>query len=129
MVGRFLGSAILRKVPTGPAVGVAAIAACLLVTTSILTTGFIAMWSLILVGLFNSIMFPSIFTLGIEGLGRLTGKGSGVLIAAIVGGAIIPVAEGALADRFGLHAAFLLPAACYRYILYYGFTAQRAGRA
>lgn len=125
MVGRFLGSAILRKVPTGPAVGVAAIAACLLVTTSILTTGHVAMWSLILVGLFNSIMFPSIFTLGIAGLGRLTGKGSGVLIAAIVGGAIIPVAEGALADRFGLHAAFLLPAACYLYILYYGFSASR----
>ena len=129
MVGRFAGSAVLRKVPTGPAVGVAAIAACLLVTTSILSAGAVAMWSLILVGLFNSIMFPCIFTLGIAGLGRLTGRASGVLIAAIVGGAIIPVAEGALADRFGLQTAFLLPAACYLYILFYGFWGSRPSHA
>ncbi len=116
---------MLRKVPTGPAVGIAAIAACLLVTTSILSKGAVAMWSLILVGLFNSIMFPCIFTLGIAGLGRLTGKASGILIAAIVGGAIIPVAEGALADRFGLQTAFLLPAVCYLYILFYGFWGSR----
>ena len=128
MVGRFAGTLILRKVPTGPAVGVAAIASCLLVTTSILSTGAVAMWSLILVGLFNSIMFPSIFTLGIEGLGRLTGKGSGILIAAIVGGAIIPIAEGALADRFGLQHAFILPAVCYTYIVFYGFIGSRPVR-
>jgi FHS family L-fucose permease-like MFS transporter len=125
MVGRFAGAAVLRKVPTGPAVAVAAIAASLLVTISILSTGAVAMWSLILVGLFNSIMFPSIFTLAIAGLGRLTGKASGVLIAAIVGGAIIPVAEGALADRFGLQTAFLLPASCYMYILFYGVWGSR----
>ena len=125
MVGRFAGSALLRKVPTGPAVGVAAIIACLLVSASILSTGAIAMWSLILVGLFNSIMFPSIFTLGIAGLGRLTGKGSGMLIAAIVGGAIIPIIEGAIADRVGLHIAFLLPAVCYLYIMFYGFVGSK----
>ena len=79
-----------------------AIAASLLVTTSILTTGSVAMWAILAVGLFNTILFPSIFTLGIAGLGKLTGKGSGVLIAAIVGGAIIPLAQGALADRFGM---------------------------
>jgi len=125
MVGRFAGSAVLRKAPTGPAVGVAAILACALVCTSILSSGAVAMWSLILVGLFNSIMFPSIFTLGIAGLGRLTGKGSGILIAAIVGGAIIPIAEGALADRIGLQPAFALPAICYLYILFYGFVGSR----
>jgi MFS transporter, FHS family, L-fucose permease len=128
MVGRFAGSAILRKVPTGPAVGVAAIVAGLLVTTSILTSGPVAMWSLIAVGLFNSIMFPSIFTLGIAGLGRLTGKGSGIMIAAIVGGAIIPIAEGALADSFGLQTAFVLPALCYIYIMFYGFIGSRQKR-
>jgi len=125
MVGRFLGAALLRKIPTGPAVGVTAIAACLLVSTSILTTGRVAMWAILAVGLFNSILFPSIFTLGIAGLGKLTGKASGIMIAAIVGGAIIPLAEGALADRIGLHLAFMLPAVCYLYIMFYGFIGSR----
>lgn len=125
MVGRFIGSAVLRKVGTGTLVGLNAIVACLLVATSILSTGGVAMWSILLVGLFNSIMFPSIFTLGIANLGRLTGKGSGIMIAAIVGGAIIPVLEGALADRIGLHTAFLLPAICYLYIMFYGFVGSK----
>ena len=125
MIGRFAGSALLRKFPTGPAVGVAAIMACALVVTSMLSLGAVAMWSIIAVGLFNSIMFPSIFTLGIAGLGRLTGKASGILIAAIVGGAIIPLAQGALADRIGLHTAFFLPAICYLYILFYGFIGSK----
>lgn len=125
MVGRFLGAALLRSIPTGPAVGVAAIVAGLLVVTSILTSGSVAMYAILAVGLFNSILFPSIFTLGIAGLGKLTGKASGVMIAAIVGGAIIPLAEGALADRIGLHLAFVLPAICYLYIVFYGFVGSR----
>ncbi len=125
MVGRFVGSAVLRKLRTGPVLGFAAIMSCLLVTTSILTTGKVAMWSIILVGLFNSVMFPSIFTLGIEGLGRLTGRGSSLLVMAIVGGAIIPLIQGALADRIGLHVAFILPAVCYLYIMFYGFRGSR----
>jgi FHS family L-fucose permease-like MFS transporter len=121
MIGRFVGSAILQKVRTGTVLGTAAIVACLLVVISMLSTGHIAMWSIILVGLFNSVMFPSIFTLGIAELGPLTGEGSGILIMAIVGGAIIPVLVGALADRIGIHHSFLLPAICYLYIVYYGF--------
>jgi FHS family L-fucose permease-like MFS transporter len=119
MVGRFIGSAILQKVKTGVVLGVAAAAAGLLVCTSMLTTGHLAMWSIIFVGFFNSIMFPSIFTLGIAKLGPLTGDGSGMLIMAIVGGAIIPVMQGALADRIGIHHAFILPVLCYAYIFYY----------
>ena len=119
MVGRFIGSAILQKVKTGVVLGVAAAAAGLLVCTSMLTTGHVAMWSIIFVGFFNSIMFPSIFTLGIAKLGPLTGDGSGMLIMAIVGGAIIPVMQGALADRIGIHHAFILPVLCYAYIFYY----------
>lgn len=125
MVGRFVGAALLRTVQTGPAVGVSASVAGLLVITSILTHGNVAMWSILAVGLFNSILFPSIFTLGIAGLGKLTGKASGVLIAAIVGGAIIPLAEGALADRIGLHLAFILPVLCYLYIVFYGFAGSK----
>ncbi len=119
MVGRFIGSAILQKVKTGVVLGVAAAAAGLLVCTSMLTTGHVAMWSIIFVGFFNSIMFPSIFTLGIAKLGPLTGDGSGMLIMAIVGGAIIPVMQGALTDRIGIHHAFILPVLCYAYIFYY----------
>ncbi len=129
MVGRFAGSAVLRKLRTGPVLGTAAMIACALVTTSILSVGRLAMWSIILVGLFNSIMFPSIFTLGIAGLGKLTGKGSGILVMAIVGGAIIPILEGAVADRIGLHLAFILPAVCYLYIVYYGFRGSRLSPA
>lgn len=125
MVGRFVGSAILQKVKTGMLLGLAATAAVLLVCTSMLTTGPVAMWSIILVGFFNSIMFPSIFTLGIAKLGPLTGDGSGLLIMAIVGGAIIPVAQGWIADHIGIHHAFLLPVLCYAYIVYYGLRGSR----
>jgi FHS family L-fucose permease-like MFS transporter len=125
MVGRFIGSAVLQKMRAGMLLGLVAIVACLLVTTSMLSFGALAMWTIILVGLFNSVMFPSIFTLGIAGLGPLTGRGSGMLIAAIVGGAIIPVVEGALADHIGIHHAFILPALCYLYIAFYGFRGSR----
>jgi FHS family L-fucose permease-like MFS transporter len=125
MVGRFIGSAILQKIKTGTVLAFAAIAACLLVCISMSTTGHVAMWSIILVGLFNSIMFPSIFTLGIAELGPLTGDGSGMLVMAIVGGAILPVLQGALADRIGIHHAFIIPAVCYLYILYYAVNGSR----
>lgn len=125
MVGRFIGSAILQKVKTGIVLGIAAFCACALVLTSMLTTGHVAMWSIILVGFFNSIMFPSIFTLGIAKLGPRTGDGSGMLIMAIVGGAIIPVAQGAIADRIGVHHAFVLPVICYLYIAYYALRGSR----
>jgi MFS transporter, FHS family, L-fucose permease len=125
MVGRFIGSALLQKVKTGTLLGIFALVAALLVCTTMLTTGMIAMWSVILVGFFNSIMFPSIFTLGIAKLGPLTGDGSGLLIMAIVGGAILPVVQGAIADRIGVHHAFILPVICYLYIMYYAFRGSR----
>jgi MFS transporter, FHS family, L-fucose permease len=121
MIGRFIGAAGLQKLSTRAVLGTVAVVACLLVVTSVLSHGWLAMVTIILVGLFNSVMFPSIFTLGVEGLGPLTAKGSGLMVQAIVGGAIIPVAEGALADHIGIHHAFVLPALCYIYIAYYGF--------
>jgi FHS family L-fucose permease-like MFS transporter len=125
MVGRFIGSAILQKLRTGMVLGTAAIASCTLVCISMLTSGHVAMWSILMVGFFNSIMFPSIFTLGIAKLGPLTGDGSGMLVMAIVGGAILPVAQGALADRIGIHHAFIIPAVCYLYIFYYAIRGSR----
>ncbi len=119
MVGRFVGSALLQKLPTGKLLAFNAAMACILVVTSMLTVGHVAMWSVLLIGLFNSIMFPSIFTLSIEGLGALTSKGSAVLVAAIVGGAIIPELQAIMADRVGIHHAFILPAICYVYIVFF----------
>jgi MFS transporter, FHS family, L-fucose permease len=128
MVGRFIGSGILQKVRTGTLLGIAAIAASLLVVTSILTSGHVAMGSILLVGFFNSIMFPSIFALGVAELGPLTGDGSGVLVMAIVGGAVIPLIEGFLADRVGIQHALVLPAICYLYICYYGLKGSKPTR-
>jgi MFS transporter, FHS family, L-fucose permease len=121
MIGRFIGAAGLQKLSPRAVLGTVAVVACVLVVVSMLSTGWLAMGSIICVGLFNSVMFPSIFALGVEGLGPLTAKGSGLMVQAIVGGAIIPLAEGALADRIGIHHAFILPALCYVYIAYYGF--------
>lgn len=124
MCGRFIGSAILQKVPARVVLGFNAVVAAFLVCLSMLSFGHLAMWTLLLVGLFNSIMFPSIFTLGIEGLGPLTGEASGLLIMAIVGGAIVPELQGLLADRVGLHHAFVLPVLCYLYILFFAIKGQ-----
>src|SRR5580692_5790801 len=120
MVGRFIGSALQQKISPNKILGVAA-----LVAASMLTLGHVAMWTIIAVGLFNSVMFPTIFTLAIEGLGPLTGDGSGLLVAAIVGGAIIPELQGLLADRIGIHHAFFLPILCYFYIAFYAFSGSR----
>jgi FHS family L-fucose permease-like MFS transporter len=125
MVGRFIGSAVLQRMRTGPVVAFAAIVACLLVITTVITHGHTAMFALLAVGLCNSIMFPSIFTLGIQDLGSLTSRGSSLMIAAIVGGAIIPLATGKLADSIGLQLAFLLPAVCYVYIALYGLASAK----
>jgi MFS transporter, FHS family, L-fucose permease len=125
MIGRFVGSAVLRKIKTQYLLAACAVCAIMLVTTSILTTGHLAMWSMLAVGLFNSIMFPSIFTLGLVDLGPLAGDGSGILNMAIVGGAIIPLIQGVIADRIGLHHAFFMPVLCYFYILYYALIGSR----
>jgi MFS transporter, FHS family, L-fucose permease len=125
MVGRFIGSAILQKVRTGPLLALCAVVAALLVVISMLAFGHVAIWSILLVGLFNSIMFPSIFTLGIAEMGPLTGEASGLLVTAIVGGAIIPEVQGILADRIGIHHAFFLPVLCYLYIAYYGLKGSK----
>ena len=125
MIGRFIGSAVLQKVRTGTLLGICGLVACLLVVGSIVTTGHAAMATILAVGLFNSIMFPSIFTLGLAGLGELTSKGSSLMVQAIVGGALIPLLYGKLADGIGYQHAFVVPALCYVYIAVYGFAAAR----
>ncbi|MDM8160683.1 sugar MFS transporter [Labilibaculum sp. K2S] len=125
MVGRFIGSAIMQKVSASKVLAFNSVMVVALVVVSMLTNGYVAMWSLVLVGLFNSIMFPTIFTLAIDGLGRYTSQGSGILCLAIVGGAIIPMIMGVLADNFGLRNAFALTIICYGYILFYALRGHK----
>jgi FHS family L-fucose permease-like MFS transporter len=125
MVGRFLGAGLLRRFKPGSLLGICAITAAGLVTASMLLGGHTAMWTILAVGLFNSIMFPTIFSLGVAELGPLTGNASGILNMAIVGGAILPVIQGVIADRVGIHHAFVLPVICYLYILFYGLSGSK----
>jgi FHS family L-fucose permease-like MFS transporter len=118
MIGRFVGSAVMQKIPADKVLAFFAIGAFVVMSITVVTTGHVAMWSLILVGLFHSIMFPTIFTLGIKGLGPLTEEGSGLLIMAIAGGALVAV-QGWLADAYGLQTSFILTAICELYILFY----------
>ena len=121
MIGRFVGSYLTKIMKPGKVLGIFASIAILLIIVSISNTGLISMWSILAVGLFNSIMFPTIFTLAIDGIGDLKPKGSGLLCMAIVGGAIIPLICGSLIDGLGFKLAFLFITICYGYIFWYGF--------
>ena len=125
MVGRFVGAGLLRTITAGRLLAICAVCTTALVGISMLTTGAIAMWSILAVGLFNSIMFPAIFSLGVAELGPLTERGSGVLNMAIVGGAIMPVVQGVIADHTGIQLAFVVPVICYLYIVFYGLSGSR----
>lgn len=120
MLGRFVGAAVMQKLRPASVLMFNALAAVGLVLTAIFASGTLAMWSLLAVGLCNSIMFPTIFSLALGGLGEHTGQGSGILCAAIVGGAIVPLLQGILADQIGLQHALLVPVLCYLYIAYFG---------
>jgi FHS family L-fucose permease-like MFS transporter len=126
MIGRFVGSAVLQRVKTSSLLALAAAVACLLVLLSMFSSGHTAMWSILSVGLFNSIMFPSIFTLGIANLGELTSKGSSLMVCAIVGGAVIPLLSGFVADKIGVQHALMVAAACYVYIVAFGLRGDRS---
>ncbi len=128
MIGRFAGSAIMQRIPAETVLAAFSIGAFIVMLITVFTTGPVAMWALISVGLFHSIMFPTIFTLGIKGLGPLTEEGSGLLIMAIAGGALV-VVQGKLADTFGLQPSFLLTAACELYILFYALWGAKATNA
>ncbi|GLQ93113.1 sugar MFS transporter [Dyella acidisoli] len=120
MVGRFIGSALLATMSPRKLLAAFSAVNVLLLITTMTTSGNVAMYSIVAIGLFNSIMFPTIFSLGIERMGPLTGKASSLLIMAIVGGALVPWLQGVLADSIGIQHAFVLPALCYGYIVFYG---------
>jgi FHS family L-fucose permease-like MFS transporter len=125
MLGRFLGAVLLQRFRPRYLLALCALVAGSLVTASMLLSGHIAMWSILAVGFFNSIMFPTIFSLGEAELGTLSGSGSGILNMAIVGGAILPVIQGVIADQVGLHHAFVLPLISYLYIVFYALSGSK----
>jgi FHS family L-fucose permease-like MFS transporter len=126
MVGRFIGAAIMQKMNPGKILAFNGLMSVVLVLLTMLLSGHIAMYAILAVGFFNSIMFPTIFTLAINKLGVHTAQGSGILCMAIVGGAIIPLAQGFFADSsIGLHHSFILPVLCYAYIAYYGWKGHK----
>jgi FHS family L-fucose permease-like MFS transporter len=128
MIGRFVGAALMRTVSAETVLAGASIGAAIVMLIATFTTGHIAMWALISVGLFHSVMFPTIFTLGIKGLGPLTEEGAGLLIMAIAGGALV-VVQGWLADIYGLQMSFLLTALCEMYVLFYALWGSKATNA
>jgi len=125
MLGRFVGAVIMQKVRPATVLTVASVCVMFLITTSISSHGPLAMWSVLSIGLFNSIMFPTIFSLSLQGLGRHTGQGAGILCTAIVGGAIVPVFQGLMADGLGIRFGFLIPLSCYAYIGYFAYRCRK----
>ena len=127
MVGRFIGAFLMTRIDARHLLATFAVVAAVLLATTMSTSGHTAMWAVLAIGLFNSIMFPTIFTSAIEGMGPLTGKASSLLVMAIVGGAIVPLGMGTLADRIGIQGAFVVPLLCYAYIAWYGWQGSRIG--
>ncbi|WP_194867138.1 sugar MFS transporter [Pseudoalteromonas sp. PPB1] len=125
MVGRFIGALVMQKIAAGKVLAFNAVMVIVLLCVAVVTEGRVAMWSVLAVGLFNSIMFPTIFSLAIDKLGESASHGAGVLCLAIVGGAIIPLLQGMLADASGVQLSFLLPALCYVFIGYFGLKGHR----
>ena len=128
LVGRLLGSWVLTKIKSGRLLGGFGFAGALLLAVSMASHGEVAIWTLVLCGFFNSIMFPNIFALGIAGLGPMTSKGSGLIMTAVVGGAVIPFLIGAAADKMGIQHAFVIPILCYLFIAYYGLWGSKPTR-
>ncbi len=128
LVGRLLGSWMLTRIPAGRLLGIFGFAAAAMILISMFSSGQVAIWSIVLCGFFNSIMFPNIFALGIAGLGPMTSKGSGLIMTAVVGGAIVPYLIGKLADVVGIQHAFVIPALCYLFIAYYGLWGSKPSR-
>jgi FHS family L-fucose permease-like MFS transporter len=128
LIGRLLGSWILTKFKSNKLLGLFGISAAVLILISMFASGPVAIWTLVFCGFFNSIMFPNIFALGIAGLGPMTSKGSGLIMTAVVGGAIVPALIGYVADKAGIQNSFVIPAICYLFIAYYGLWGSKPTR-
>ena len=128
MVGRFIGAAVLQKMKSQTLLAIMSVAAILFLITGVTMSGWVAGWAIILIGFCNSIMWSNIFTLAIDGLGKFTSKGSGLLVMAIVGGAFVPLLHGYLADKIGLQSSYAVAIVCYVYILFYAVSGYKVGK-
>lgn len=128
MVGRFIGSALLQKIAPSKALAFNACMVIALLLVTIFTQGNVALYAVLTIGLFNSIMFPTIFSVAIERLGSLTSKGSGWLCLAIVGGALVPLLQGYIADVVNIQQSFFVPLVCYVFIAWYGLNVVRLAK-
>jgi MFS transporter, FHS family, L-fucose permease len=125
MAGRFLGSAAMKKIAAPRLLSLFAAASLICATVALLATGLISVWAVVLIGFFHSIMFPTIFALGIKDLGPLTKRGSSLLVMAIIGGGVIPPIMGRISDASSIQTAFVVPLLCYVFILYFGLSGYK----
>ena len=128
MVARLIGFFVLRRVRQALALTFVSVFAVIFITAAILGHGSVALWALVSCGLFNSVMWPCIFAMSVEGMGRLTSQASGILVTMVVGGAVIPELQGLLADRFGYQRSFVVVLACYAYVLFFALFGHRPAR-
>ncbi len=128
LIGRLLGSWVLTKFKSNKLLGLFGCLAAIMILVSMFSSGPVAIWTLVICGFFNSIMFPNIFALGIQGLGPMTSKGSGLIMTAVVGGAVVPALIGYVADKVGIQHSFVIPAFCYLFIAYYGLWGSKPTR-
>jgi FHS family L-fucose permease-like MFS transporter len=128
LIGRLLGSWMLTRINPHLLLGVFGFAATFFLLVSMFSSGQVAIWSIVICGFFNSIMFPNIFALGIAGLGPMTSKGSGLIMTAVVGGAVIPYLLGKAADHYGIQHALIIPGVCYLFIAWYGLWGSKPAR-
>ena len=125
MTGRFTGSALMKVIPPARMLSIFAVGCLASVSVALLAHGIVPVWAVVLIGFFHSIMFPTIFALGIKNLGPLTKRGSSLMVMAIVGGAIFPAVMGRISDATNIQTAFIVPLICYVYILYFALAGYR----
>jgi FHS family L-fucose permease-like MFS transporter len=125
MVGRFIGFVVLQKIKAEKGLVFVSSAAILLIAIGITVPGSIGMWAIVAIGLFNSVMWPCIFPLSLAGLGKYTSQGSGILVMMVVGGALIPLLQGFLADKIGYQSSFIIVLFCYAYLLFFGLKGHK----
>jgi FHS family L-fucose permease-like MFS transporter len=126
IIGAFLGAALMRRFRAGTLLAIFALGANTSLAISIITSGPVAVWSIVACGLFSSIIFPSVFVIGLRKLKEAIGQGSGLMVAATIGGLVVPTVQSVFADRVGLHRAMILPLACYAYIFFFGLSSARS---
>jgi FHS family L-fucose permease-like MFS transporter len=125
MIGRFSGSWMMKRIPAPKLLSIFGVGAVTCVLIGISASGLVSVIAIVLVGFFNSIMFPTIFALSLKNLGSLTKRGSSLLVMSIIGGGLIPPAMGKISDASNIQRAFIVPLICYLYVIYFAVRGYR----